>query len=539
MKRREFLSNTSKTIALGTVLPGFSFSAIDKKSSLAALLADASSDNDHVLVVIQLNGGNDGLNTLIPLDQYSNLAIHRPNILIPESKVLRINGTLKTGLHPSMTGIQNLYNEKKVNFIQSVGYPDQNYSHFRSTDIWLSGSDADEVLNSGWMGRYLNNHFPNYPSEYPSTEMPDPLAIQIGAFISPGFQGPGQNDTPSGPGIPMAISITSDKEFYDLVNSSHSNPALNAIGKELKYIREVKEQAQEYNTAIKNAATKVTSQGIYPTGNTLADQLKIVAKLIKGGLKTKIYMVSLGGFDTHSAQVDATDYSKGEHARLLGLLSEAIFAFQNDLKFLSIEDRVIGMTFSEFGRRIKSNGSNGTDHGSALPMMVFGTKVQDGIIGLNPTINSSFTNDDNLAMQYDYRSVYTSILKQWFCVDDTALNLILKKNYQTLPILKSTACESGSLSVYQNSLEERRLQCYPNPFNDSDSVKIDVNTKGGHCMIEIYNTEGRLIYTVLDKELQAGLHQFNFQGENLPLGFYYCRMQNEGYQSVFTLQKVR
>lgn len=534
MQRREFLSKTGKTIALGSVIPGFSFSAIQKNSALGALLAGSSEINDHVLVIIQLNGGNDGLNTLIPLDQYTNLALHRANVLIPENKVLKLDKVDKTGLHPSMTGIQTLYNEGKVNFVQNVGYPDQNYSHFRSTDIWLTASDAKVVENSGWMGRYLNYQFPDYPDAYPTADMPDPLAIQIGALVSPGFQGPSP-----GPGIPMAISVTSDKDFYDLVNGSHSSPGSNAIGKELAYVREVAGQAKVYNTAIKNAALKVTNQGTYPTNNKLADQLKIVAKLIKGGLKTKIYMVSLGGFDTHSDQVDSADFTKGSHAELLATLSSAIAAFQNDLKFLSIEDKVLGMTFSEFGRRIKSNGSSGTDHGSALPMLLFGTQVQSGIIGVNPTINSSFTVDDNLAMQYDFRSVYASILRQWFCIEESAISTILFKNHQTIPIIKNAACATGSITDYQKELEEKRLQCYPNPYTSDDTIKIDINSKGGSSLVEIYNTEGRLIQTLLDEKSAPGIYQLTWKDEQLPSGFYYCRYQNEGYQSVVTLQKVR
>jgi uncharacterized protein (DUF1501 family) len=534
MKRRDFINKTTTTIALGSILPGFNFSAIQKESALASLLAGSAEINDHVLVIIQLSGGNDGLNTLIPLDQYTNLNLHRANILIPENKVLKLKNNDKTGLHPAMTGIKTLFDEDKVNFIQSVGYPDQNYSHFRSTDIWLTGSDAKVVENSGWMGRYLNHQFPNYPDAYPTADMPDPLAIQIGALVSPGFQGP-----VPGPGMPMAISLTSDKDFYDIVNGSHSTPGTNAIGKELAYVREVAGQAKVYNEAIKKAANKVTQQASYPTGNALADQLKIVAKLVKGGLKTKIYMVNIGGFDTHSDQVDAADHTIGSHARLLSQLSAAIAAFQNDLKFLSIEDKIIGMTFSEFGRRIKSNGSNGSDHGSALPMLVFGTNVQKGIIGINPVINSSFTVDDNLAMQYDFRSVYASILKQWFCIEDANLATILFKNYQTIPIIKNSACDSSVLSVYQAELEEKRLQCYPNPFNSTDKVKIDINSKGGHNLIEVFNTEGRLLSTIIDKTLAPGVYNYAWEDDQLPSGFYYCRYQNEGYQSVFTLQKVR
>lgn len=531
MKRREFLNNTAKTIALGSVIPGYSFSAINKGSALGSLLASSAAVNDHVLVIIQLNGGNDGLNTLIPIDQYANLTPLRGGILIPETDVLKFDKISGTGLHPAMTGVHNLYKEGKAGFVQGVGYPQQNFSHFRSTDIWLTGSDSNTVEPTGWMGRYLDHTFPNFPNDYPTADMPDPLAIQIGSLISPGFQGPT---------IPMAVAISSDKDFYNLVNGSHSTPSSNAIGKELKYIREVTDQAKIYNTAIKNAALKVTTQGDYPDKNTLAAQLKIVAKLIKGGLKTKIYMVSQGGYDTHAAQVDPMDNKVGSHAKLLGTLSDAIYAFQNDLKGLGIEDKVIGMTFSEFGRRIVANGSDGTDHGSSLPMIFFGTNISNGIVGVNPEIKSTFTGNDNLPMQYDFRSVYASILEKWFCLDKMELNTLLKKDYQTLPIIKKSACNPDttvSIDDYQKTLELNRLKCYPNPF--TDKVNIEIESLGGHCLVQIFDTEGRVLSEVNNTDLQKGHHSLSWKDETLPTGFYYCRFQNESYQTVFTLQKVK
>ena len=147
--------------------------------------------------------------------------------------------------------------------------------------------------------------------------------------------------------------------------------------------------------------------------------------------------------------------------------------------------------------------------------------------------------NDNLAMQYDFRSIYASVLKQWFCIDDSGLNDILFNNYQTLPILKNSACTTGSISAYQQELDVKRLQCYPNPFSNSDTVKIDINTEGGDVLIEIFTTEGRLIDTIENKKLNPGLYSYSWKNELIPTGFYYCRMQNEGYQSVFTLQKVR
>lgn len=231
MKRREFIGNSGKALALGTVFPGMNLTAMNQNSAIGALLAANQGVNDNVLIIIQLNGGNDGLNTLIPLDQYTNLSNSRGNILIPEAKVLKLNNTSKTGIHPSMTGVQSLFNDGKVNFVQSVGYKNQNFSHFRSTDIWLSGSESNTVERTGWMGRFLDHEFPNYPDAYPSTEMPHPLGIQIGSLVSPGFMGPNS---------PMAVAIANDRDFYNLINDSFpQEPNDNPIGKELNYIRDM------------------------------------------------------------------------------------------------------------------------------------------------------------------------------------------------------------------------------------------------------------------------------------------------------------
>jgi uncharacterized protein (DUF1501 family) len=527
MKRREFIKNSGKVIALGSILPGFSISALAAHNSMSDMLAASANLNDNVLVMIQLNGGNDGLNTLIPLDQYSKLSLFRQNILIPESKLLKLNGKDATCLHPSMTGVQSLYNEGKVNFIQGVGYPNQNFSHFRSTDIWLSGSDADKVVPTGWMGRYLNYEFPNFPEGFPNNDMPDPLGIQIGAFVSPVFQGPI---------FPMAISISNDKDFYDIVNGTDTTVPNNAIGKELAYIREVKGQAQNFNQVIKTAAGKVTTQYTYPTGNKLADQLKIVAKLIKGGLKTKVYMVDLGGFDNHAGQVDTSDVTKGTHATLLKTLSDAIQAFQKDLEFLGIDDRVVGMTMSEFGRRIASNASLGTDHGSALPMMVFGKNVNSGILGANPNIPSASNPNDNLAMQYDFRSVYASILRDWFCVDTSSLQTILLNNYQQLPILKSGNCTSSIHEINQQA-GLKWIDAFPNPF--VDKLTIEYTTKGGHTMIQLFDTEGKLIETFVNESKLPGTYTYTYYPPYISKGVYYCRFQNESIQQVVTLISER
>lgn len=192
MKRREFIRTAVPAVTVPVLLNGVSVKAFGSAPELEALTG-ARGNNDHVLVLIELNGGNDGLNTVIPIDQYSGIAAVRSNVMIEQNKVLPLNGTTTVGLHPAMSGIQQMYNNGKVRIVQSVGYPNPNFSHFRSTDIWTSASNSDDYLTTGWMGRYLNFEYPNFPADYPNSVMPDPLAIQIGGVSNPVFMGPVMN----------------------------------------------------------------------------------------------------------------------------------------------------------------------------------------------------------------------------------------------------------------------------------------------------------------------------------------------------------
>lgn len=525
MKRKDFLRNTIPAAILPSLVDGMSFKVLGDNPIMAAML-NAYVETDRVLVIIQLNGGNDGLNMVIPVDQYSNYFNARSNIAIPQNRVLSLTGTAATGLHSSMVGLQSMYNEGKVRLVHSVGYPNPNFSHFRATDIWMSASDSNVEIQSGWAGRYLNDQYPNYPVGYPNTQMPDPLGIQIGSSTSLTFQGPSVN---------QGISITSATNFYNLINGVQDPAPLTPAGDALKYVRLVAQQSNQYSTRIVAAANAVPTQGTYPTNNTLADQLKIVARLIKGGLKTRVYMVSLGGFDTHSVQTN-TDTTTGTHATLMLRLSGAIKAFQDDIKNLGVEDRVLGMTFSEFGRRVKSNASVGTDHGAAAPLFLFGKKVNPGITGNNPTIPAAASVNDNVPMQYDFRSIYASVLQDWFCVDNTTLQTIMLQNFQKLPILAPDAC-SGTTAVDYRETGVTLIKNYPNPFTETTTISF--TTRGGHTLVQIMDALGRVIRTPIDREYTAGTYQTTFDSYGLPAGVYYMRFQNGVAQQVKAMLKVR
>jgi hypothetical protein len=329
------------------------------------------------------------------------------------------------------------------------------------------------------------------------------------------------------------MSITDPTSFYQFVNGTVDTAPNTPAGHELTYVRLVAQQTQQYSGTIKAAADKATNLStLYPTAgtNSLADQLKIVAQLIAGGLKTQVYMVSLGGFDTHAGQTDASATENGTHANLMQKISQAVNAFQDDLKKLAIDDRVLGMTFSEFGRRIKSNDSLGTDHGAAAPLFIFGKNVKPGITGNNPIIPSSVTANDNVPMQVDFRSVYASILKYWFNVSDSELSpMLLNKTFPLLDIISN-----GSSSV-TNATEAKIgiLENYPNPATNQTTIKFSCS--GGYVKIRLYDNIGREILTIAENDYSKGTHEIILNTESLRNGTYYYQVQQGASQLMKTL----
>ncbi|MVM30183.1 DUF1501 domain-containing protein [Spirosoma sp. HMF4905] len=437
MKRRDFLAATSASV-LPIMLDGFGLKAMSHQSALVQSLLNTSAlASDRILIIIYLNGGNDGLNTVIPLDQYSLYNGLRSNIAIPQNAVLGLDGNPATGLHPAMTGMRDLYNDGKLSIIHSVSYPNPDQSHYRATDIWMTAVDSNQISSSGWAGRYLENRFPGYPTGYPNDQMEDPLAIQIGYLTSTALLGSQQS---------MGIALSDPDSFYQLVGSTSTTspndlPCCDA-GELIAFIRKQQALSVGYSSEIKQAADAGQNLATYPASgqNSLADQLKIVARLIHGGLKTKIYFVSLGGFDTHSGQVDSGDVTAGSHAALLGKLSTAVTTFQQDLKLQGTEDKVVGMTFSEFGRRANSNDSKGTDHGIAAPMFVFGSNLKHRTIGQNPDLANltGQAGNKDVNMQIDFRRVYTDILNDWFGAQHTTTSSLLFHEFPTVSLFSDT-----------------------------------------------------------------------------------------------------
>lgn len=510
----------------------------------------ASSNNDRVLVLIQLHGGNDGLNTVIPVNQYAEYYNLRPNLAIPDNgkrRYIQLDSTLRTedqvGLHPDMIHMKELYDQAKLNIVQNVAYENVNGSHFRSRDIWFMGGSYDEYLPSGWMGRYLDHEYPGYPEAFPNAQMPDPLAIEIGNGVSLAFH---RNN-----GIPTAISIQNPEQFYDLITNVGGLPPESITntyyGQELKWIMDIEEKSNQYAGRLKEVYDKgsnsqnVTYPDLYPFNappgrirNRLAPQLKMIARLLDGGVKTKIFLARLGGFDTHAEQVEPYDATMGTHASLLYHISSAMKAFQDDLKELGLEDRVLTMTFSEFGRRAFSNGSYGSDHGTAAPMFVFGKLVKPGITGTNPDLSN--LNRGNLIHQFDYRQVFTSIVVDWLEADEAAVNATMFGDWVDSRL---NLIGNGITGINEEFLQERNFlkECYPNPVHRETIFSFRINGRN-RVSLQIMDMNGRVIATILDQEMEAGLHHTTYNLQRFPAGTYLYQFKSGAIRQTKKLVKL-
>ncbi len=448
--RREFLKKLPLAMSIPFSLGGISMRVMGQ--NVLTRMA-AASQNDRVLIILQMHGGNDGLNCCIPVAKYSDYYSKRSNIAIPAANSLRkyveLDSTLeensRIGLHPDMLAMKALYDQGRMTVVQGVSYKNNNGSHFRGRDITFMGGSHDDYFQSGWVGRYLQGEYApyRYPEEFlnpafPENEMIDPLAIEIGGDVSLIFHQEGNIPTSFSLSSNGPDSLTNLEGFFEdqTVDPRGIPPEYlkdSSYYKELKWILDLEDKTEDYTKRLSDilsgsSAPSVVYPSSYPfnapdgsKNNPLWRQLQLVARLLAGGCQTKVFLVKIGGFDTHADQVEKYDPTMGGHAALMYHVSTSMKAFQEDLRARGLEDRVLTITTSEFSRRVASNGSYGTDHGTAGPMFIFGKGVKPGVIG-----DAFLTNDSgtNLAMQKDYRVVYANILRDWMLVNDTQLNKI-------------------------------------------------------------------------------------------------------------------
>ena len=521
------------------------------------------STNDRVLVILQMHGGNDGLNCLIPVEAYDEYYSRRANIAIPAKnsvrKMVELDSTLpsdaQVGLHPDMMAMKQMYDIGRVNFVQGVSYKNNNGSHFRGRDISFMGGSFDDYYSSGWVGRFLQQEFSpqTYPDDFPNQEMKDPLAIEMGSDVSLIFHQDGN--------IPTSISLNDPVAFANLVNQLEGfvddgvdprgkPPAFlenSPYGKELNWILGLEEKSEDYAERLFQVYSNSPESTVpypekYPfnapsgsANNRLTPQLKLIARLLDGGgaglgVNTKVFLVKVGGFDTHAEQVESYDPTMGAHAALMYNIATAMKAFQEDLRARGIEDRVLTVTTSEFGRRIHSNGSYGTDHGTGGPMFIFGKGVQPGVVGKVPDLSKN-----NVAMQFDYRQIYANILKDWMLVDESIINneIFFKDfingpkeegtgNYEPLPIA------SQVISATQTDFVSTRFSlndCYPNPANEFTNIDFRINSRD-QVSLQLLDSQGRLLKVLVDEVLDAGNHSVRVDLQHYAEGLYLYKIKS-------------
>lgn len=371
----------------------------------------------------------------------------------------------------------------------------------------------------------MDDTFPGYPADYPNADCPDPFAITLGRSISGTCQGVEANYS-------MAILNTND--IGGLTTGVEAPLPNDCYGDELGYVVETFKKSNAYADQVIAAADAGFSNEYLYSDSNLSDRLKTVAKFISGGLQTKIYVLTLGGFDTHANQVNGDDPATGKHAELLRTLSEAIFSFQKDLEMQGLQDRVVGMTFSEFGRKIKSNAGNGTDHGSAAPMIIFGNCMNAGVIGDNAQIAASVNNNEEVAMQYDFKWVYGSILMDWFGVPEDKVKMLLTDDFQYLPIIGTCNEIPTSTNELVSILEAK---AFPNPFDQVFTLSFSI-LKKENVRIHLFDVMGKTVRTISNKMFAEGQHDILIETHSLASGVYFARIEvGNGVKSVRVVKK--
>jgi uncharacterized protein (DUF1501 family) len=413
--RRRFLaqvaaaSTTTGLVSLAPQVPWF-------LADSAALGAETAAKDEKILVVVQLSGGNDGLNTIIPFKDERYVKA-RPSLKFDEASVLKIDA--ETGFHPSLKGMAKLLEANQLSIVQGVGYPNPNRSHFESMDFWHTArTELGGDRTAGWIGRGLDSRLED------ASRTPDPGALHLGDEVQPLALLAREVPSPSIRSLDQfKLDLGGNAQLRQSIESAVAVSRDDASDL-LRFVQTRTTSALEVSRRIEAAAKDYKTSVAYPqTG--LAGKLKQAAQLIDAGLSTRVYYVALDGFDTHSQQA-------GAHAGLLSQLGDALAAFAEDLGTHGHLDRVATLIFSEFGRRLEENASQGTDHGAAAPVFLVGNKVKPGLVGKHPSTTD--LEDGDVKFAIDFRTIYSALLSQWLNWPAAA---ILGAEYKPAEVLRT------------------------------------------------------------------------------------------------------
>ena len=493
--RRDFLVRSGLAAAGASVLfgaPGQAFAAsAQRHPGLVGTLGALETDN--VLVMVQLVGGNDGLNTVVPVtnDLYYNA---RPDIALAGSDTLALSDEF--GFHSAMAPLHNMWQDGHLGIVQSVGYPDHKMSHFEGIDAWATAR-TDGEGRTGWTAEATYRLREEGASA--------PPAVQIAASYQLFSRGPGREG-------PMTLSRPEHLDRIVAMGGVHDTASLpgTPAGRELAFLRQVSNDADTYAHAMQVAAADTVNSVEYPA-ETLGQSLAGVARLIKGRLNTRVYLVRLGTFDTHAGQ-------PLRHHELLDTLAKSLAAFYADLEATGDAERTLTMTFSEFGRRVNQNGSAGTDHGTAAPLFLFGPSVAGGFHGSAPDLVSVDANG-NLQASTDFRSVYATVLRSWLGLGAGATSEILGGSYAPIDLLADSARYAGQQVPTPLALSVPM----PNPIQGSAAVRFSLPS-GSRVDLELYDVAGRRVATLASGRYARGQHQARLDASGLAAGTYLLRL---------------
>jgi len=379
MNRRDFFKLTGTFSGGLLAVPDFLYSFA---------MRDDLSAGDSCVVFVQLLGGNDGLNTFVPYtdDLYYQ---YRPNIALDKNEVLVSSGGM--GFHPALRGFHEIQQNGHLSVIQNVGYPEPVRSHFRSQEIWQTGSASGQHLSDGWLGRFLDHHYKeHHPTAAINADTIDNLALR------------GKK--------PNTLTINYGVKYS---GKDSSSPLVLSENPQLDFVRKIALSIDKGTAEIQNILRKIPVGDIAYPANPFGKTMEWMARLIKGGLNSKIYYTTLNGFDTHNKQLS-------KHKSKLEILNDALWPFYKDVKRAGKLKQVTIVVFSEFGRRVADNGQ-GTDHGTAAPMFIIGGKNKGKIIGTNPDLIN--LNEGDLKHGVDFRSVYASLLRDKFSFDPKVIGI--------------------------------------------------------------------------------------------------------------------
>ena len=515
--RRDFLVRSGLTAAGASVLyGGLSGQAMAASARRHPGLVGAlgALETDNVLVLVQLAGGNDGLNTVVPItnDLYYNA---RPQIAIPGSNTLSLNGDY--GLHTAMAPLHDLWGDGHLGIVQGVGYDDQKGSHFQGIDVWATARENE--VRTGWTAEAVARL---------DRDGASPPAVQVAASYPLFSRGPGAEG-------PMVLTrpehldrIAASGEFYD-VSSLPDTPA----GRELAFLRQVGNDANTYVAAMQRAASGASNAVEYPD-ETFGQSLAAVARLIKGRLDTRVFLVRLGTFDTHANQLD-------RHTELLRTLALSLKAFYADLGTTGDADRTLTMTFSEFGRRVGQNGSLGTDHGTAAPVFLLGPAVSGGLHGDGPDLAGVDPNG-NLRASTDFRSVYATVLRSWLGLDDAATAQVLGGAYPSLDLLAggaaSMAWAQATSMASEAAVPLALAPPMPNPVRGSSALRFSLSS-ASEVDLDLYDVAGRRVAVAASGLHAAGEHVARLDAGGLAAGTYVLRLTTSAGSVTQTMTVVR